>query len=181
MRRLYLLFLLSGVLVFCTGCLTSSEFNFVERTIMEEIKPVEVRTNFKFSFGPISLSTASAFISLANDEARKVGQYLHEISKCQVGIYEIDRSDRSADLKIPRNVENKLSELGWEIFVRVKEKDANINLFYKLVNEEICSLYAIVLENDEMFIVEVRGRLGKIIEDAIQKHGLPQKELLKNS
>ena len=59
MRKLNLIILLCGILFLCYGCITSSEFNYVEREIKKQIYPIRVKTNFKFSFGPISLSTAS--------------------------------------------------------------------------------------------------------------------------
>lgn len=180
MKKLKLILLLSGILIFCSACLTSSEFNHIEQAIIKEIHPAKVKTNFKFSFGPISLSTAETFVSFT-DEGREASKYLHEISKVQVGIYEIEKTSRPFQLKIPHRVEKELNELGWEIFIRAKEKDEHVNLFYKQVNEHIGSLYVIVLEKDEMVIVEVRGRLDKLIEEAIQKHGFPQKEMLKSS
>ena len=175
MRKYTLIFLFGAILLICNGCLTSNEFNYIERTIKKESHPVKVRTNFKFSFGPISLSTVRKFVNFT-DEGKKANKYLTEIDNVQVGVYEI-QTDQLYHLKIPYNVEQKLNNLGWQMFVRVKGKDEHVNLFYKQINEQLSSLYVIVLEDEELVIVEVKGKLDALIEQAIHEHGISFKDI----
>lgn len=181
MRNQIKLFSISALLmVMLSGCVTTGEFNFVERSIRKQISPSKVRTNFKFSFGPVSLSTIRAVVRLsdADEEALK---YLTEIDKVQVGVYEIDRIDHNTRMIIPQDVEDKLTDSGYELFVRVREKDENVNLYFKQISEKVCSLYCIVLEEDEMVLVEVKGRLDNLIQEALRERGVPDKDILKNS
>jgi hypothetical protein len=160
-----------------TGCLTTNEFNYIERSIKKEISPAKIKTKFKFAFGPISLSTAR-FIANFTHDGQEASKYLKEIQRVQVGVYEIHETEKSSQLRIPRKVEQKLEKLGWEMFIRVKEKDKHVNLFYKQINKHVSGLYVIVLEADEMVIVEVLGNLEQIIEQAIQEHGFPQRGMI---
>ncbi len=177
MKKLKILLLLSGILLICTGCITSTEFNCVENMIKEQINPARIKTNFKFSFGPVSLSTARTFINIADNE-KEVDTYLKEITSVQLGIYEIHSTERSHQLNIPGDIKNNFNKLGWEMFVNAKNNNEHVNLYYRQINDVIGSMYVVVLERHEMIIVEVRGRLDKIIEAAIREHGLPQKKLL---
>lgn len=176
MKKLNLILWLSGILILLfAGCMPSNEFNYIERAIRKQIYPAKIKTKFKFSFGPISLSTIKTVVNFtdASDEAIS---YLAEIKKVQVGVYEIRNVDRSSQLRIPPDAEKKLNELGWEIFIRVKEKNEHVDLFYKQINKYISSMYVIVVEDDELVIVEVKGKLDRLIEKAIQEPGFPHQK-----
>jgi len=112
------------------------------------------------------------------DAKEEALQYLKEIDKVQVGVYEIEHGDRASKLMIPRDVEDKLIDSGWELFVRVKEKDEHVDLFYKQINDHVSSIYVIVLEPEEMVLVELKGDQEKIIDTEIREHGLPHREIL---
>ncbi len=178
MKRSILLLLLCGIFAsLFIGCLTTNEFNYIERSIKKEISPAKVKTKFKFAFGPISLSTARSIVNFTKD-GEEASKYLKEIQRVQVGVYEVHEAERASQLRIPRKVEQKLEKLGWEIFIRIKEKDEHVNLFYKQISKHVSGLYMIVLEADEMVIVEVLGNLEQIIEQAIQEHGFPQRGMI---
>jgi len=171
MRKIILLLLLCGIVFLIPGCLTTSEFDYIENAIRKEIRPARIHTDFKFSFGPASLATIRGAAGLCS-EGRKAAKILAEISNVQVGVYKIENYKKTDKFQIPLNVEEKLYKSGWESFVRVKDKDEHVNLLYKELKSHVCSLYIISLERDELVIVEVCGRLEKIIEQAIKEHGL---------
>jgi hypothetical protein len=149
------------------SCLTSHEFTDVATTVRTHMYPSQLKTKFTFRFGPMMILAAKMVLKQAAEEEEPVTEYLQEIRKVQVGIYDVQRSHETSHLTIPPEAETHLTELGWESFVRVRQEKEQVSLFYKQINEEIVSIYAIVFKKDELFIVEVQGRLENIIRKAV--------------
>jgi hypothetical protein len=122
------------------------------------------------------MSTARSVVRLADADEEALN-YLDKIDKAQIGIYEIEHREGSSDRLIPQDVENRLSRSGYHIFVRVRESGENVNLYFKEISDSCCGLYCIVIDNDEMVIVEVKGKLDRLIEQALRERGLPQNEI----
>ena len=170
MRKTLLFTLIIGISLLSNGCITTShEFNYVEQAIKDQIYPAKLKKNFKFSFGPLSLSAVKLFVKLADTDDEAI-EYIKEIKDVQVGVYEIRHSNDETHIKIPQNAEQKLTDLGWEIFVKVKERDSQVDIFFTELDLRTISIYAIVLEDDELIIVETRGRLDNLIEKVLQEH-----------
>ena len=102
MRKSLILLLLSGMFLWITGCNTSGDFNYVERAIRKQIHPARLKTEFKFAFGPVSLSTAKMFVRFA-DTDDEVIDYLREISHVQVGVYKIRNRKHESRWMIPKD------------------------------------------------------------------------------
>jgi hypothetical protein len=169
MGRKLILVILSALLLCCVGCRTSADFNYIEKSIRDGIYPANLHTNFKFSIGSHSLGILNGFV----DDKEEADAYIKEIKSVQVGIYKIRNSEKSGSFQIPNNVEQCMVEKGWERFVRVRNrKGENVLLFYRQISEDTASIYAIVLEPDELVIAEINGQLDNILEKAICDHRL---------
>lgn len=161
------LIVLSCILLCCMGCRTSSEFNYIEGSIRDGIHPANLDKEFKFGLGWLSKRMICAFV---DDEA---DMYLKEIKKVQLGVYKISNSDKSDTFQIPHNVKKCMVEKGWEPFVYVRDKGGeNVSLYFKQISEKKASIYMIVLEPHELVIVEIKGKLNKILEKALCEHHL---------
>ncbi|NVM03575.1 MAG: DUF4252 domain-containing protein [Candidatus Helarchaeota archaeon] len=177
MRKSLAVLWVSGIFILlCSGCMTSNDFNYVEKSIENEIYPATMKTNFKLSLGPVMLSPLKTIVNLT-DRKDKASPYLDEISNVQFGVYKIDKTNKSPKLKIPPIVEEKLNKSGWEIFIRVREKNEMVEFYYRQISKDIIGIYAIVLNADNLVIAEMRGRLARIIEKAVQEHGFPLKDI----
>ena len=174
----FLLFLLGITIIWSSGC-TTNEFNDVQHAIENQIQPAKTKTHLKLNLGPFLLFPVKTIVNLIDTED-EASPYLDEIMKVQVGVYKIKKTNQPAEFKIPDTVKKVLHESGWETFVRVREKNEMVECYYKLKSEDIIGIYAIVLDDDNLVIAEVRGRLDKIIEKAIQEHGFPLKDIFKN-
>ena len=171
MKKSFLFLFLCGIIVMWSSGCTTKEFNEVEHAIENQIQPAKTKTNLKLSLGPVLLFPVKIIANLV-DREDEASPYLDEIMKVQVGVYKIKNTDGSAQLKIPKNVEEELNKSGWEIFIRVREKNDMVELYYREKSEDIIGIYAIVLNNEDLVIAEVGGRIDRIIEKAIQNHGL---------
>jgi len=173
MRRIIAFMLLSGVFVCSCGCKsTTKEFDFVEKAIIRESYPVRLEPEFKWNFGRLTLSTAGVFLRFAEDGC-EAADYLQGVQRVQLGVYAVQNSPHSGRLGILETVEKKLEELGWENFVRVKDGDGHVSISFREINKRTASLYITIFEPDEMVILEVKGRLSKMIEKAVQEKGSP--------
>ena len=172
MRKNMYIVVIMFLLPMMSGCMTNGDFNFIEKSIRHQIYPAKLKTNFKFSFGFTSLTSARLITSFI-DDAEEATMYLREVKKVQVGVYEINKAKDVSRFQIPREAEKRLLRKGWTPFVRVRERGGGqVDLFYKQISNHTASIYAVVLEHDELVIVEIKGRLEKILEKAIQEHGI---------
>ena len=167
MKNSVILFILTGLLLCCTGCRTSADFNNIEDSIREQIYPAKMDKDFKFSIGSMSMHILNGLV----DDEEEEEIYLKEINAVQIGVYKISNKETSDSFQIPSNVEKCLIEKGWDPFVHVRNrKGENVSLYYRQVSENTASIYAIVLEPDELVIAEINGNLDTILEKAICEH-----------
>lgn len=168
MRNNIILLILSGLFLLCSGCRTSADFNYIEDSIRDQISPAKMDKDFKFSIGSLSMGMLKG---LVDDEEAEI--CLKEIEGVQVGVYKIRDMEKSTSFHIPSNVEKRMIKNGWELFVRVhNRKKENVSLYYRQLSENTVSIYAIVLEPDELVIAEISGKLDNILDKAICEHRL---------
>ncbi|MBD3287581.1 DUF4252 domain-containing protein [candidate division KSB1 bacterium] len=172
--KIFLLTMISALFISSSGCIPTRDFEFIEDAIRSDLhSDIHLKTNFKFSFGPVSISTIRLFVDLA-DADNEAEMYLKEIKRVQIGVYEV-RHNRfgKGRVRIPLKVRDKLEEMDYELFINARERGEHVNLYFKELNRYFSSLYIIVFEDDELVILEVRGNLENMIEKAIQEHGVP--------
>jgi hypothetical protein len=168
MRQIIYLIVL-GSLLCCSGCRTSSDFNYIEDSIRGQIYPAKLENDIKFSVGSLSMKMINCFV----DDKEDKDMFLKEIKSVQIGVYKIHNADNKGQFRIPGNVEKTLIDKGWEPFVRVRKKnEENVLILYRQMSEKIMSMYVISLEQNELVIVEVNGNLNNIMEKAICEHRL---------
>lgn len=166
-KIIYLILL--GILLCCTGCKTSADFDYIENLIRSQIYPVRLDDDVKFSIGSLSMGVLNCFI----DDEEEADAILREIKSVQVGVYKIHGPEKTGTISIPNNVEKTLVSKGWEPFVHVRRKNGeNVLLFYRQLSEKTMSMYVISLEQAELVIVEVNGDLNVIMEKAIYERRL---------
>jgi hypothetical protein len=82
------------------SCITSHEFTDVATAVRTHMYPVQLKTKFKLRFGPMMVLAANMVIKRAT-ETPEVSEYLQEIRKVQVGIYEVKQSHTPLQIAIP--------------------------------------------------------------------------------
>ena len=186
MRKAIIILMISCVFVFILligGILlygeykTPNEFNYVRDLIEKENYPADLKTGIKLSLDSAWLSPIKSVVHIIDTED-KIDSYFDEVSKIQVGIYKIKNTNRSSSLKIPQDVKKTLHNSGWENFISFREKNKTVECYYKSRNEEIFSIYVILLNGENLIISEIDGRLDQIIEKAIEEYDLQFKDML---
>ncbi len=88
----------------------------------------------------------------------------------EVGVYEVDGPRRgyrlASDEQRPSLCGAGFS--GWEPVVRVCEGDEHMLMFVRQKRDQLRGLLVVVQDSDEVVIVRARGRLDRLIEDALR-------------
>ena len=95
-----------------------------------------------------------------------------------MGVYNLYDVDRKQPIVIPNKIGKKLLRKGYEPLVKVKERDGAVWVMTKMKRKRIESLYVIALDRSELVLVEVQGRLERLIEKAIREHGFRKGEFM---
>jgi hypothetical protein len=90
---------------------------------------------------------------------------LKGIRRVEVGIYEVKGLRRGVDE--PANLNPRHLD-GWEPIVRVHEEDEDVMVLVKQQDEMIRAMLIVVAEEDEWVLVRVRGKLNRVLEQAMK-------------
>jgi hypothetical protein len=175
MKKVFIILVVSLVvlgLAVAASCIPRYEFTDVATSVRTSMYPTQVEKKFKLRVGTMMI-LAAKFISQRVTDTPEIAEYLGDIKNAQIGIYDVKREGPSAALAIPAEADQGLMERGWEPFVRVRDHGQQVSLFYKAINDRIAGVYAIVLAEDKLVVVEVQGKLDSLIEKALQQRGLP--------
>ena len=170
-----IILILSITALLLPGCVfVSRDFRMTRNDIIKELGDVEVETEVQLQIGPGLLSAGKLAVSIADvdDDVRGL---LKEIRNVQVGVYKVVNS-QDGKIKIPAKISRKLEKKGYEPMVRVKQRDEAVLVMTKMRRNRLEALYVIALDREELVLVEVQGRLGKLIEKAIRDHGFNKGE-----
>ncbi|MFZ5515643.1 MAG: DUF4252 domain-containing protein [Candidatus Zhuqueibacterota bacterium] len=160
-----LLFILMAGLL--PGCVfVSRDFRTTRNAILSDLGNVDVDTEFQMQFNSGLISLGKMVVSMT-DADREVVDYLRDIRNVQIGVYKLHDIDPTRALKIPKQISEKLSHLGYESVVKANERNGAAWVFTQIRRDRLESVYIISLEPQELVIVEVKGRLERILQKAI--------------
>ena len=155
-----------------TGCIgVDRSFRGIRDYVLAS-SGTEFDKEFEFSFGSVSIGMAEIALNFADVE-EPIDEILSEINSVQVGIY-----NSSSKKKFKSNFEelnfttNKMKKAGWDCIVRSVDNDEMSAIFVKIHDGELNQLFIIVINDDEIILAEVLGKLHKVIEIAIREKGL---------
>jgi len=161
------------------GCVfVSRDFRLTRDSILDEIGNVETETEVQLQIGSGLLSLSRMIVSVADHstEGDMAVDYLRDVRNVQVGVYKLTDYNRDRPLIIPPRIAKKLSKKGYEAMVKVKEHNSATWVMTKMYRRRLTSLYVIALDRDELVLVEVEGKLGRLIEKAVRDHGFDKGE-----
>ena len=153
-----------------TGCIgVSNEFRNTRRYIVSQLD-VRYFQVFEFSIGRSLMSVASLFVKMS-DNKEKVDELLDQINRVQISNYE-KRDHRSyiPSSEEMQNLVNKIKELDYDYFVKVRERD-NMTLVF-LKNSEIQfydKMLMVIFEEENFVIVELDGNLERMVDFMLKK------------
>ncbi|MBC8182093.1 DUF4252 domain-containing protein [candidate division KSB1 bacterium] len=182
-RIISIILILSLIALLLPGCVfVSREFCMTRDSILDEIGNFDTETEVQLQIGSGLLSLSRMIVSMVDhSETDMAVDYLRDIRNVQVGVYKLTDFNRDRPLIIPVRIARKLSKKGYEAMVKVKDRDSATWVMTKMRGKRLTSLYVISLDRDELVLVEVEGRLGRLIEKAVHDHGFDKNEFILNN
>ena len=178
-KIIILIFILSIVAFLLPGCVfVSLDFCQTRNSILDEIGNTRTETEVQFQIGSGLLSLSRMIISIADhsEDGDKATDLLRDIRNVQIGVYKLNEFNENRPLVIPPRIAKKLSKKGYEAMMKVKERDGATWVMTKMRGKRLTSLYIITLDREELVLVEIQGRLGRLIEKAVHDHGFDKNE-----
>lgn len=95
----------------------------------------------------------------------------HEISlrgvhQVRVGIYHVEGLRRGVEAAQPLDPTSLVLE-GWEPIARVSEEDESVLVMVRRDDDRVRGMLVVVAEPDEWVVVKIKGKLDRILEEAI--------------
>jgi hypothetical protein len=153
-----------------SGCIWAPELEEVRRELEREIPGARFETEFKLTLGPASLGLARMMVGLVPD-AEEAGRYLKDIYRVKLAVYRTESLPAIGELRLPGRLRRQLERSGWEVAVKVREKDEVVWILYREYRNTIRDIYIVVLDQDELVLVRLEGRLDRLFARAMEEHG----------
>ncbi len=170
-QTLFLLFVAS---TFLSGCINvDREFRMTRNEIIDSLDEITFKKDVEFKIGRellLPMKIATSFMDI-DAEARGLMRKIHGL---QIGVFKIENADKKMK-PLPRKLESRLRNLGFQPIVKTKSKDENVWIFVQTRHERLKGMYVISLNRDEMVLVEMNGKLGELIEEAVRERGFRKK------
>ncbi len=147
-----------------SGCITNPDLEDVPHIFSEELKPAKLEAKVKLELGPGFLSLAKLGVNLTDSEAKR---YLADIRKVELGVYEISGLPPLKGMSLWEEIPRKMAQRGWETLIKAKEQDEVSLIFYRLKKRGKGLIYLIDLNQTELVLVKVEGKLERLIEKAL--------------
>lgn len=170
-KRIFTIVLVALIAINFSGCIgVNGNFKRVRDNVLVNIDGKTEKV-IEFSLGPSGMMFASIITSLAVEE-QYVDDLIRQITKIQVGVYE-RKNFSASSFRMLRDLSSEMSEQGWDYLVRSYDHGNLTAVFTQSDDSDnIHSLFIVALENDEMFLVELKGNLSRMIEIAVRENGL---------
>ncbi|MDZ7379733.1 MAG: DUF4252 domain-containing protein [candidate division KSB1 bacterium] len=176
MRRATCL-LLAFACTFIFGCAgVDGNFCRVRDLVVQSIGTREVVTEFQIGLGPGLLWLGGTAARLASGEDEAAGLLL-DIHAVQVGVYRL-RGEVTDAGRTPAALVRRLAKRGYEPIVKVCDKGEATLVFARMRKERLQALLVVAIDGEELVLAEVRGRLERVVQEAVRNRGLRTKKAI---
>ena len=93
---------------------------------------------------------------------------MRSVKRVDIGTYRVVSLPPLDEIEPPPELMRRLGEAGWSLVVRTREEDEHVWMFVRQKPEEgIRNIYIVVLDDVELTMVSVEGRLDELLAAAI--------------
>ena len=178
MKNIKLLPLLAlvSLLITTTGCIgVNKNFKNLRNQVFDSLNENFDKT-IEFSLGKSAFMFASKFIDTDEEEDENIQDMLKDVSNVSIGIYEREEKNNFTTTKssgrILNKISNKLEVDDWDSIVKVNGKNETLGIYIKENDsEEINEMFAVILSNDEMVMLKLKGNLNTLADKVVEQQG----------
>ncbi len=178
MKNIKLLPLLAlvSLLITTTGCIgVNKNFKNLRNQVFDSLNENFDKT-IEFSLGKSAFMFASKFIDTDEEEDENIQDMLKDVSNVSIGIYEREEKNNFTTTKssgrILNKISNKLEVDDWDSIVKVNGKNETLGIYIKENDsEKINEMFAVILSNDEMVMLKLKGNLNTLADKVVEQQG----------
>jgi hypothetical protein len=161
-RSIHITAILTVGLLLCSGCLWAPGLERLKDEMTAQMPGAQFDKEVALTLGPMSLMLARVAMQFVPEpEARESRQYLSEIRRVELAVYNTKSLPSLRQVEFPKQL-NKLLNEDWEIAAKVVEEDQLVWVLYHESGERIDYLCAVVLDEQNLVLAKVKGNLGKL-------------------
>lgn len=150
-----------------TGCKETPSAAAIEWQLERHIPGLDLERESHIRIPRIAMVAARKVMRFASDEDREDLKLISHVKRVNVATYRVVSMPDVKDFNVPTRFEDRLNESGWELMVRTREDDELTWLFYRPAEEGgITNLYVVALDPHELTVVDLAGRIDRIIAEA---------------
>lgn len=141
----------------------------MRRGIERDLPEAEFDRVMVLSLGPGTLHTLSWFMGWTPDaDVQMASGYLLDVSRIQVGVYEVRRMGDLGDRDLASL--SRLKNDGWDLAVKVRDEDEQVWLYSRERHGQIRDMLVLTLDQENMVVVRLQGRLSRLFQRAMEDH-----------
>jgi uncharacterized protein DUF4252 len=158
---------LSAALLSLAGCASSPSVEQVRWEIQRRFPEARFQQEEHIHLGRISLGLIRGLVRMVPGKVE--GQeILNAIRRLDVATYQVSALDLDR-LQGETRFERQLASSGWQMTVRTREEDSRTWIFTRGEDDALNSLFIVTLEDDELTLVSLDGRLDRALAEAIAR------------
>lgn len=150
------------------SCVTSvsSELHQVRGEIDQALPGVHLERESTFHVGRLALAISRGILRAAG-EGDIAGGVLSGLKRVDVGVFDVVGGETLVRNDLVLRVESILERRGWEVVVRAIDGGEATWVTYDATDDGIRGFYVVALDEDELSLVRLRGRLDRAFAAAI--------------
>jgi len=150
------------------GCRDAPSAAGLEWEIERQIPSLRLERESHVRLGRFTLALARKILRLASDDDEEDLRIVRHLRRVDVATYRVVSMPETGELDLPYRFERRLAEKGWETMVRLREDDEQSWVLYRADEEgAIRNLYVVAFDEHELIVVDLAGRLDRLIAEAL--------------
>jgi hypothetical protein len=154
--------------ILLTGCKDSPSVPSVRWELEQLLPGARFERETHVRLGRLSMALAKPIVRWALDEDDEARAIVANIKRVDVGVYRVVSLPDSSALDLDQRFEQRLAAKGWTMVVRQKDETDRTWVFTREDDKgRIRSLFVAALDEAELTLVSLDGRLDRVIAEAL--------------
>ena len=158
-----------AVLFISSGCINvNKNFKQTSNELIHEFGN-DYHREVEISAGPFMINVASWVVNFSQDDDEMLDDMMRQVSNVQVGVYTVTKNRGKEKASIMEKINNEMEAKGWQYIVRSYDShdltavfvSKNPDMFFR-------KMFIITHDSEQLVLVEVEGKLDRLIELAIK-------------
>lgn len=155
------------VTITLSGCIgVNNNFREISSNLINKFGN-DYHREIEVSVGPLLINFASWVVNLSQDE-EIVDDLMRQVSNVQVGVYKMTHEGDERKNNVMKKINSEMQLRGWRYIVRSYNDDEMTGVYVSSNREMFFEkMFIITHDSEQLVLVEVEGKLDKLIELAI--------------